>query len=151
MCEFVRACVRVCECTAAAVCLRECSLINPARNAPLYCHLRPLWLHQIFRLYLISDTIFGKKLLNIKYVFQFSLKLSTKTFLTVRITKPDIVINVKTYHNLKYRYSCRILMKLGFSLQLLFETSLILLIIQRDIVINVKMSSCKVPVILGRF
>jgi hypothetical protein len=26
----------------------------------LYCHLRPLWLHQIFRHYLVIGTIFGK-------------------------------------------------------------------------------------------
>jgi hypothetical protein len=38
-----------------------------------YCHLRPLWLHHIFRHYHINGTIFGKKLLNIKCVFWFSL------------------------------------------------------------------------------
>jgi hypothetical protein len=25
------------------------------------CYLRPLWLHHIFRYYLINDTIFGRK------------------------------------------------------------------------------------------
>ena len=33
------------------------------------CHLRPVWLHHIFRHYLINDTILGKKLLNMKCVF----------------------------------------------------------------------------------
>jgi hypothetical protein len=55
-------CVRVsgCGCTGAGVCLRASSLTIPAINAPPYCHLRPLWLHHIFRLYLINGTIFGK-------------------------------------------------------------------------------------------
>jgi hypothetical protein len=37
--------------------------------AVLYCHLWPVWLYRIFPHYLINDTIFGKKLLNIKCVF----------------------------------------------------------------------------------
>ena len=47
-----------------------CSLTYPTckAHAP-YFHLWPLWLHQIFRHYLINDTIFGKKLLIIKCVF----------------------------------------------------------------------------------
>jgi hypothetical protein len=38
-----------------------------------------------------------------------------------------------------------------FSLQLLSETFLMLRRIQRDMIVNVYRSSCKVPVILGRF
>jgi len=33
-----------------------------------YCHMLPVRLNHIFPRYLISDTIFGKKLLNIKFV-----------------------------------------------------------------------------------
>jgi hypothetical protein len=49
-----RACVRACGCTGAGLCLRTCNFNYPARNAPPYCHLRPLWLHQIFRHYLMT-------------------------------------------------------------------------------------------------
>ena len=39
---------------------RACSLIYPECNVPPpYC-VRPLWLHQIFRLYLINGMVFGK-------------------------------------------------------------------------------------------
>jgi hypothetical protein len=57
----LRECVYGCGCTGAGVCLHTCSLNYPACNASLYCHLRPLWLHHIFRHYLISGTIFEKK------------------------------------------------------------------------------------------
>ena len=55
-----------CGCTGAGVCLRACSLTNPACNAPPYCHLCPLWLHHIFRLYLVNGTIFWKKVIERK-------------------------------------------------------------------------------------
>ena len=46
-----------------------CSLRHPSRNAHApYCHLWPVWLYQISPRYLIKDTIFEKKLLNIKCV-----------------------------------------------------------------------------------
>jgi hypothetical protein len=95
-------CVCVCVqgvwgCRGAGVCLCACSVISPARNAPPYCHLRPLWLHKIFRHYLINGMIFGKKLLNIKCVLIFSTKFF-ETFLILRY----IVINVKSLH-VKYK------------------------------------------------
>jgi hypothetical protein len=37
--------------------------------AVLYCHLWPAWLYHVFLHYLINDTIFGRNLSNIKYVF----------------------------------------------------------------------------------
>jgi hypothetical protein len=79
-------CVCVCSCgyTGAGLCLRACSLHNPACNAPSYCHLWPLWLHQILRHYLINGTIFGKKLWNTKCVFWLSTQLLFKTFLVLR-------------------------------------------------------------------
>ena len=55
-------CVRGCGCRGAGVCLRACSITNPACNAHApYCHLGPLWLHFIFRHYLSNSTIFGKR------------------------------------------------------------------------------------------
>jgi hypothetical protein len=68
-------CVCACACvwgggyTGASVYLRECSLIIPACNAHLYCNLLPLWLHHIFRLSIIKETIFGKTLWSMKCVF----------------------------------------------------------------------------------
>jgi hypothetical protein len=62
-------CVCVCVRTGTGMCLCVCNLTNPPCNTPSYCHLQPLWLYHIFRHYLINGTIFGKQLLNIKYVF----------------------------------------------------------------------------------
>jgi hypothetical protein len=67
--ECVRTSVCVCVCvwvgvggyTDTGVCLRACSLTNPICNAPPYCHLRSLWLHQDFGHYLTNGKIFGKK------------------------------------------------------------------------------------------
>ena len=59
---LARACVRACGCVG--VCMREraCNLANPARNA-----YAP-YFDVTFRHYLINGAIFGKNLLNIKYV-----------------------------------------------------------------------------------
>jgi len=62
----------------------------------LYCRLWPLFLYKIFPHYLINGTISGKKLLNIKCVFWFSVQLLSATFLILRRTAPDIIINVQT-------------------------------------------------------
>ena len=68
---YISVCVCVCVggCTGVGVCLRACILNYPVCNALTHCHLWPLWLHHIIRHYLVNGTIFGKKLLNIKYVF----------------------------------------------------------------------------------
>jgi hypothetical protein len=53
--------MRSCVCTSVGVCLRACRLTYPLCHAHApYC-LRPLWLHHIFRYYVINCTIFGKK------------------------------------------------------------------------------------------
>jgi hypothetical protein len=95
VCVWTRA--RVCGygCTGANVCLRAYSLTNPACNTPPYCHLRPLWLHHIFRNYLTNGKTFWEKLLKIKCVFWFSLEVLFKIFLILRVGQRDIVINVK--------------------------------------------------------
>ena len=69
--------------------------------AVLYCHLWPLQLYSIIPHYLIKDTIFGKKLLNKKCVFCFTLQLWSETFLILRIIQQDIIINV-------HRSSCKV-------------------------------------------
>jgi hypothetical protein len=49
-----------------------------------------------FRHYFTNGAIFGKMLLNIKWVFWFSLQILSKTFLILRSTVWDTVINVRT-------------------------------------------------------
>jgi hypothetical protein len=83
--------------------------------AVLYCHLWPIWLYHIFPHYLINDTIFGKKLLNIKCVFWFSLQLLSETLPILKWIARDIIINL----NRSSCQSCQILMKVEFSGQIL--------------------------------
>ena len=95
------------SCTGGGVgeCLSACSLNYPACNAPPYCHLRPLWLHHIFRHYPINGTIFGGgELLNVKCVFWFSPQFLFETFLILRRIQRATVINVKQLRA-KYSYS----------------------------------------------
>jgi len=40
--------------------------------ASLYCHVWPVWLYHLFSHYIINGTIFGKKVLNIKFVLVFT-------------------------------------------------------------------------------
>jgi hypothetical protein len=60
----------------------------------------PVWLYHIFPHYFIKGTIFGKELLNTKCVLIFS-KTLPKTFVILRRTERDIIINVR-------RSSCKI-------------------------------------------
>ena len=57
---------------------------------------QPLWLHHIFRHYLIIGTIFRKNSLNIRCLFWFLLQGSSEAFLSLRIIQRGIVIKVKT-------------------------------------------------------
>ena len=80
ICLCVRARARACMCGGARqrerVHARARSLTSPARNAYAPCDvIYGLWIHHIFLHYLKNGTIFEKKLLNIKYVFLFSLQL----------------------------------------------------------------------------
>jgi hypothetical protein len=135
VCEgiFVRAFVRPCDCgcgsTSAGLCLRACSLIYPAchKQSP-YC-LRLLWLHGIFRHYLINGTNFEKKkLLNIKCVFWFSLQLLFETFLILSSSSSSSSQSGEGFHG----------------------GPCILTRIKRDIFIIAKTSSCKEHIILCR-
>jgi hypothetical protein len=57
---------------------------------------------------------FRQKILNIKYVFLFTLQLLSEPFFIIRRTERDVI---KMYIGLrvKLRYSCQIVMKLEFS------------------------------------
>ena len=55
-------------------------------------------LYYIFPHYLINGTVSEKKLLNIKCVFRFSLQLLSETFLILRRTERDIIINIHREH-----------------------------------------------------
>jgi len=59
----------------------------------LYCRLWPVRIYHIFRNYLISDTIFGKRLLNMKYLFGFLYNF-LETFLIIGRVPQDIIKNV---------------------------------------------------------
>jgi len=88
-----------------------CILRYPACNAHApYCHLWPARLYSIFPHYLINGTILGKKLLNTKCVFWFSVQLLSATFLILRRIKRDMIRTV-------YRSACRVqlLLLLEFS------------------------------------
>jgi hypothetical protein len=50
--------------------------------------------YNIFQHYFINDTIFEKKLLNVKRVSWFSVQLLSETFLILRRTERDVTINV---------------------------------------------------------
>jgi hypothetical protein len=95
VCGRVRACARARGHVRAWMqpCLSSMQLVC----AILWSHLWSLSLHNIFRHYLINGTILGKKnLLNIKFVFWFSLQLLFKAFLILKRIQSDIVIKVKS-------------------------------------------------------
>jgi hypothetical protein len=77
-------------------CVCVCSLSYPAciAHAP-YCHLWPVPFFKIFfPHYLKNGTIFRKNLLNTKCVFWCSLQLLSETFLNLRRTERDMIINI---------------------------------------------------------
>jgi hypothetical protein len=78
-----------------------CSLRCSAFNAhAVYCHLWPAQLYSIFFLFLINSMIF--KLMNIWYVFWFSLQFLCETFLIPRIKLREI--RSKMYIGLHVKY-----------------------------------------------
>jgi hypothetical protein len=72
------------------------SLRYPAWNAHApYWHQWPIELYIVFPHYLIKDTIFENPLLNIKWLFWFSLKFLSETFLILRGAEIYFIINVQ--------------------------------------------------------
>ena len=81
-----------------------CTLSYPACNAHApYCHLRPARMYNIFPHYLINGMGFRKKLMNMKCMFWFSLQLLYEIFLILRRTQQDMIKNIYTGLNVKYR------------------------------------------------
>ena len=77
-------CAHACVCQSACACVYvQVALLfqHATRMRHIVMYLWPVRLLHIFRHYLINGTVFGKKLLNIKCVFWFSLHLSSETFL----------------------------------------------------------------------
>jgi hypothetical protein len=64
--------------------------------AILWRHFWPLGLRHICRNYLINGEIYRKKVMNIKYVFLFSLQRLSKTFPILSGIQRDVVKNVDT-------------------------------------------------------
>jgi hypothetical protein len=69
--------------------------------AVLYCHLWAVWLYHIFPHYLIKGTIFEKKFIERKMCVLILSTVFSETFLILRRTNRDIVINV-------HRSSCKV-------------------------------------------
>ena len=65
---FVCVCVYVRVCKSERVRVHVCNLIQHAKRT-LSCHLWRLWLHHIFRYYLINGMIFEKRVQITKCVF----------------------------------------------------------------------------------
>ena len=93
---YIFVCVCVCVCVSGCRCMGVYFLSYSVCHAQTPYFLRPLWLHHIFRHYLINDTIFGEKSLNKKCVFCFSLQRLFGMLLILKRIQRDIVINVKT-------------------------------------------------------
>ena len=84
-------------------CVCICSLRYPACNVHgPYCHLWSVLLCSIFPHYIINGTVFEKKkLLNIKCVFRFSLRLLLETFFILRRSEGSMIKTV-------YLSSCKV-------------------------------------------
>ena len=88
---FVSVCARASSCISPGAWACACVYVQVALliSMQLVCTilwriLWLLWLHRIFRHYLINDAILGQMLLRVKCVFLFSLHLLSKTFLILR-------------------------------------------------------------------
>jgi len=81
------------ECVCVCVCVCILSYPTYKAHAPYY-HVWPAPLCNIFPHYLINGSIFGKKLLNTKCVFWFSVQRLSETFLILRRTERDMIKNV---------------------------------------------------------
>jgi hypothetical protein len=122
VCVCVRVCVHACVVWVwvhgVGVWLCECSLTNPAYNAPPYCNLRPVWIHHIFRHYLINGTIFGEKVTEHKMCI---LIFSTTFIWNISHCKMSSARYCHECENVFMKsipYSFRILINLQFSRQI---------------------------------
>jgi hypothetical protein len=96
--------------------VRVCNLSYTA-CALLFCHLWPVRLYHVFPQYLINGTIFGSKLLTIKFFFYFRYRFvwniahSKNNSARYCHKRTDVIIQ-------SIRYFCQILTKLEFSRQI---------------------------------
>jgi hypothetical protein len=88
--------IKYSECVSVALVIQYAKRVRRILLSPVAC---PAVLY--FATYLINGTIFGKKLLNTKCVFWFSLQRLSETFLILRRIKSDIIINV-------HKYACKV-------------------------------------------
>ena len=125
MCSIV--CVCVCACVSVRRCMGPRACVNgsvcvwpylssmQSACAVLYCHLWPLWLHHIFRRYLVNGTIFGGGNTEHKMCV---LIFSTTFIWNISRFRKNLSKYFHNYENVfmwSTPYPCRILMKLGFS------------------------------------
>jgi hypothetical protein len=104
-CLHVRACMWVHGRVGVCMSIRAYILANPVRNAcPPYCDVicGPSVSQHFFRHYLINTAIFGRKLLNTKCVFWFSLQVCLKYF---SFQKEFIEISSKISKRLHVKYA----------------------------------------------
>jgi len=73
-------------CVSVALVIQHAKCMYPIILSSVACLAVPY-----FYIYLTNSTIIGKKLLNIKCVFSFSLQILSKTFLILRRTEQDII------------------------------------------------------------
>jgi hypothetical protein len=99
-----------------------------------------MWLCHTFPRYLVTGIIFGRKILNIKCAFRFSLQILSETFLFPRIIQRDIIINVQR----------DIIINVQRDIIINVQRDIIINV-QRDIIINVHTTSFKVPIFIVGF
>jgi len=84
------------ESTTYSECVYNFSYPACSAHAP-YCHLCPVMQYNIFPHYLKNRTLFREKVLNIKCVFEFCLRILSERFLILRRIGRDIITNVHRY------------------------------------------------------
>ena len=95
-CHGKAASIKYSECLSAALVMQHAKCMRHITLSPV-----PIWIYHVLLHYFINNTIFGKKLLNIKCVFLFSLQLLPEIFLILHRIQQDIIINI-------YRSSCKV-------------------------------------------
>jgi len=81
--------IKYSECVSAALVTQHAKRMHHITLSPV-----PVWIYQVLLHYFINNTIFGKKLLNIKCVFLFSLQILPEIFLILHRIQQDIIINI---------------------------------------------------------
>jgi len=88
--------IKYSECLSAVFVMQHAKCMHHITLSPV-----PIWIYHVLH-YSINNTIFGKKLLNIKCVFTFSLQLLPEIFLILHRIQQDIIINIYIGLHVKY-------------------------------------------------